>query len=369
MEVVHQLGVIDRFLWLWILLAMAFGLLLGYYVPVASEWLNSSQIDGVSLPIFVGLLWMMYPILCKVHYEELSKLLDHSVLTTFAYSCFINWVVGPLLMTALAWATLPDLPGYRVGVIMVGLARCIAMVLIWNLLAGGNQELCAMLVALNSLLQILLFSPYSYLFVNVLGGSEVEVHVNMWTVAKSVLIFLGIPLATAILTRFSIRSVFKQETWYDEKLLPVLGPTALLGLLFTIVAMFTLQGGHVISEISSVFRVAIPLLLYFTLMFFTTFFVSVKFLHFPYSTTVTQSFTAASNNFELAIAVSIGIWGIESEEALATVIGPLVEVPVLLVLVYISQFLKTKYYPEEEESLKFESSESTALLPGKTKSK
>lgn len=265
------------------------------------------------------------------------------------FSLFMNWVIGPLLMTAVAWITLPDLPGYRVGIILVGIARCIAMVLIWNMLAGGDQELCVMIVALNSIMQIVLFSPYAYLFVNTLGGIDEAVQISMWTVAKNVLIFLGVPLAAAFLTRLLIRNLLKRADWFDNTFLLYLGPTALIGLLFTIVAMFTLQGTRIISDFVSVLRCVVPLLLYFFIMFLTAFFASAKFMKFDYPTTAVHSFTAASNNFELAIALAIGIWGIDSEQALATVVGPLVEVPVLLILVYLMKFLQPKYFPIDSD--------------------
>jgi ACR3 family arsenite transporter len=344
----RKLSWLDQFLWLWILLAMALGLLLGYYVPSARDFFGYQFMDNVSLPIFLGLLIMMYPILCKVQYEELGHTLNKRLIKPFAVSFILNWIIGPLLMTALAWMTLPDLPGYRIGVIMVGLARCIAMVLIWNVLSEGDEELCALLVAWNSILQIILYSPYSYLFVNVMGGDDTQAAaVSFWMVAKNVLLYLGVPLVAAVLTRLGIRNVCKQRTLYDTVFIPWVSPIALLGLLFTIVAMFTLQGDMVIKEITSVLRVIVPLLLYFSIMFFGTFFACAFWLDMNYPQTVTQSFTAASNNFELAIAVCIGVWGVQSEQALAAVVGPLIEVPLMIALVYVAKDFRTRFFKGE----------------------
>jgi len=327
---------------------MALGLLLGYYVPSARDFFGYQFMDNVSLPIFLGLLIMMYPILCKVRYEELGHTLNKRLIKPFAVSFILNWIIGPLLMTALAWMTLPDLPGYRIGVIMVGLARCIAMVLIWNVLSEGDEELCALLVAWNSILQIILYSPYSYLFVNVMGGDDTQAAaVSFWMVAKNVLLYLGVPLVAAVLTRLGIRNVCKQRTLYDTVFIPWVSPIALLGLLFTIVAMFTLQGDMVIKEITSVLRVIVPLLLYFSIMFFGTFFACAFWLDMNYPQTVTQSFTAASNNFELAIAVCIGVWGVQSEQALAAVVGPLIEVPLMIALVYVAKDFRTRFFKGE----------------------
>ncbi|KAJ3074893.1 hypothetical protein HK102_005709, partial [Quaeritorhiza haematococci] len=314
---------------------MVVGVLLGYYVPSVRTAFDSAKIFEVSVPIAVGLLWMMYPVLCKVRYEELSKIFSTpEVWKQLGVSMVLNWIIGPLLMTGLAWATLPDLPGYRSGVILVGIARCIAMVLIWNQLAGGDAEYCAILVAVNSVFQILLYSPFAYLFGVVIGGGS-SVNVNIWMVTRSVLIFLGIPLLAGIITRFTFRSLLKKwfgPVWFDKKFMPIIGPTALLGLCFTVLVMFCLQGRRIIEEIGQVLRVCVPLLIYFTILFFLTF-ALCRYLKFPYTLSVTQAFTASSNNFELAIAVAIATYGIDSQEALATTVGPLIEVPVLLGLV------------------------------------
>ncbi|KAK9762598.1 arsenicals resistance [Basidiobolus ranarum] len=339
-----DLGFLDTYLAIWIILAMIVGVLIGYFVPGVQEAFSTIQFDTVSVPIAIGLLVMMYPVLCKVQYEKMHKIFtQRQIWIQIVISMVLNWIVGPIVMTALAWATLPDLPGYRSGVIMVGLARCIAMVLIWNQLAGGDSDYCAILVAINSILQIALYSPYSILFINIIPtwfGVKVEekVVLGMWPVAKSVLIYLGIPLVAGIITRSSLRSL-KGDKWYDSTFMPRFSPIALIGLLYTIVIMFANQGHHIIANIGSVCRVAVPMLLYFILMFFITFLV-MRACHFPYQLVVTQSFTAGSNNFELAIAVAVGVYGINSDQALAATIGPLIEVPVLLVLVYVALYLE-----------------------------
>jgi len=307
---------------------MASGLLLGRSVPAAKQAFNAVQLGTVSLPIAIGLLWMMYPILAKVNYEQVGKSLRDWKF--FAYSLLLNWVLGPLLMFALAWLFLWDLPGYRNGVILVGLARCIAMVLVWNMLAGGDPEKCAILVALNSIFQIVFYSPYAYLF---LHGAQVTI----WQIAKAVLVFLGIPLLAAFLTRRVLIRSYGQE-WYERRFAPKLGPTALVGLLFTVVIMFAMQGDKIIGRPLDVLRIAVPLAAFFGSAFAIGFIGSVL-LRFAYPQAVTLSFTAASNDFELAIAVAVATFGITSDEALATVVGPLIEVPVLLGLVYVARWL------------------------------
>jgi arsenite transporter len=342
--IVGQLSTLDRFLPLWIVLAMAAGLALGSLWPDIKDLFNALSIGAVSLPIAVGLLWMMYPVLAKVKYEELGKIRE--VGQQFSVSLILNWLIGPVLMFALAWLFLPDMPAYRTGLIIVGLARCIAMVLIWNMLAGGDSEYCAVLVALNSVFQILLYSPLAYLFLRVipewLGMEGTVVHIGMWDIAKSVLIFLGIPLAAGVITRFTLVKRHGAE-WYDTQLMPRLGPTAIIGLLFTIVVMFSMQGDKILAAPLDVLRVAIPLVVYFLLMFVISFAISL-WRKFPYALAATQSFTAASNNFELAIAVAVGTFGIASQEALATVIGPLVEVPVLVGLVYVALWIRRRFF-------------------------
>lgn len=342
--VFQQLSLLDRFLPLWIFLAMAVGVGLGAIIPGMQETLDSLRIDTVSLPIAVGLLWMMYPVLAKVKYEELGSLRGQGRL--FGLSVVQNWLIGPALMTGLAWLFLPDMPEYRTGLIIVGLARCIAMVLIWNMLAGGNNENCAALVALNSVFQIIMYSPLAYFYLTIVprwfGADTTTVGVGMWEIAKSVLIFLGIPLAAGIITRFTLISR-RGRVWYDERFSPRLGRTAIIGLLFTIVVMFSMQGEKILALPGDVLRIALPLLVYFILMFALSFFMSRQ-MGFKYDASATLSFTAASNNFELAIAVAVGAFGISSGEALATVVGPLIEVPVLIGLVYVALWLGRRLF-------------------------
>lgn len=326
---------------------MVGGVVAGRFWPGIAGVLDTLRIGTVSLPIAIGLLWMMYPVLAKVKYEELGKVAQ--AWEQFGVSLVLNWIIGPVIMFILAWVLLPDLPHYRTGLIIVGLARCIAMVLIWNMLAGGDSEYCAVLVALNSVFQIIMYSPLAYLFLRVvpgwLGGEGTIVDIGMADIAKSVLIFLGIPLAAGIITRFTMIR-WKGEEWYDSVLMPRLGPTALVGLLFTIVVMFSMQGERILAAPLDVLRVAMPLLIYFLLMFAVSFAVSI-WRRFPYELAATQSFTAASNNFELAIAVAVGTFGIASQEALATVIGPLVEVPVLIGLVYVALWVRRIFFKRE----------------------
>ncbi len=343
-NVLQRLSLLDRFLPLWIFLAMALGILLGTVAPGIKDVFNALSIGTVSFPIAVGLLWMMYPVLAKVKYEELGKVAQ--AWEQFSVSLMLNWLIGPVIMFALAWIFLPDLPHFRTGLIITGLARCIAMVLIWNMLAGGDDEYCAVLVALNSVFQIVMYSPLAYLFLMVIpgwfGAQGTAVNIEMGDIAKSVLIFLGIPLAAGILTRFTLLRRRGKE-WYETKFMPRLGPTALIGLLFTIVVMFSMQGDKILAAPLDVLRVAIPLVVYFIAMFFVSFGLSL-WRKFPYELAVTQSFTAASNNFELAIAVAIGTFTIASQEALATVIGPLIEVPVLIGLVYVALWIRRVWF-------------------------
>jgi ACR3 family arsenite transporter len=286
----------------------------------------------------------MYPVLAKVKYEELGKV--GKAWEQFSVSLILNWLIGPIIMFILAWVFLPDLPHFRTGLIIVGLARCIAMVLIWNMLAGGDSEYCAVLVALNSIFQIVMYSPLAYFFLAVVPGwfgiQGTVVNISMVDIAKSVLIFLGIPLAAGIVTRFYFLRTRGKE-WYETKLMPRLGPTAMVGLLFTIVVMFSMQGDKILAAPLDVLRVAIPLLVYFIIMFFVSFGLSL-WRKFPYELAATQSFTAASNNFELAIAVAVGTFTIASQEALAAVIGPLIEVPVLIGLVYVALWIKQAWF-------------------------
>ncbi|WP_052518134.1 ACR3 family arsenite efflux transporter [Archangium violaceum] len=345
-SIVRKLSIIDRLLPVWIFAAMALGIGLGRAFPDLGARLDTVKLDTVSLPIALGLLWMMYPVLAKVRYGELGRLRSRGRL--FGVSLLLNWVVGPVLMFALAWLLLPDLPHYRTGLILIGLARCIAMVLVWNMLACGSNELAAVLVALNSVFQILFYSVLGWFFITVvpgwLGAEGSAFDVSMWSIAKSVLIFLGVPLVAGALTRIGLTRL-KGEEWYETSFLPRLGPTALLGLLYTIVLMFAMQGEKITRLPMDVVRISVPLLLYFVIMFASSFFLSRK-LGFSYEETASLSFTAAGNNFELAIAVAVGVFGMASGEALAGVVGPLIEVPALIALVYLSLWLRRRLFPE-----------------------
>ncbi|KAI9373588.1 arsenical-resistance protein [Aspergillus egyptiacus] len=331
-----NLGLLDRFLAVWIFLAMAIGIILGNFVPSTGPALQKGKFVGVSIPIAIGLLVMMYPILCKVRYESLHHVFKtRQIWIQIAFSIVVNWIIAPFFMLALAWAFLPDEPELRQGLILVGLARCIAMVLIWTGLAGGDGDYCAILVAVNSLLQMVLFAPMGFFFIQVISGDHIVFEYA--TAAKSVAVFLGIPLGAAILTRFALRQATGPR-WYDEVFLKWASPWSLIGLLFTILVLFASQGRQVVHQIVSVVRVAAPLIVYFTVIFFLTLFVAYR-LGFGYRLAATQSFTAASNNFELAIAVAVATFGPESNQALASTVGPLIEVPVLLGLVYAVRFV------------------------------
>lgn len=348
-KVASQLSLIDRFLPVWIFVAMGLGIGLGRIFPSVGPALDTFKVGGVSLPIAVGLFWMMYPVLAKVRYGKLGSVGANGKLFTASLS--FNWLIGPLLMFTLAWVLLPDLPHYRTGLILIGLARCIAMVLIWNMLAKGSNEVAALLVALNSVFQILFYSVLGWFYLTVvpgwLGSESTAFHVSMWDIAKSVLLFLGLPLAAGAVTRgMLVRS--RGTEWYEKRFLPKIGPTALLGLLYTIVLMFAMQGDKIVQLPMDVVRIAIPLVLYFVIMFGSSFVISKK-LGFSYEDTASLSFTAAGNNFELAIAVAIGLFGISSGEALAGVVGPLIEVPALLALVYLSLWLKRRLFADASD--------------------
>jgi arsenite transporter len=339
-NVAGRLSFVDRYLAVWILAAMAVGLGLGRLVPGLGDALAKVTVTGVSLPIALGLLVMMYPVLAKVRYDRLDTVTrDRRLLLP---SLLLNWVVGPVLMFALAWLFLPDLPAYRTGLIIVGLARCIAMVIIWNDLACGHREAAAVLVALNSVFQVIAFSALGWFYLSVLPGwlglEQTGLDVSVWEIARSVLIFLGIPLAAGYLTR-RIGEKTKGRAWYETELVPRIGPFALYGLLFTIVILFALQGDAITSQPLDVARIALPLLVYFAVMWAGSMALG-RAVGLDYSRTTTLAFTAAGNNFELAIAVAIATFGATSGQALAGVVGPLIEVPALIGLVYVALYAR-----------------------------
>jgi arsenite transporter len=343
--VLQRLSTLDRFLPVWILAAMALGLGLGRWVPGLDAALSAVEIGHVSLPIAIGLLLMMYPVLAKVRYSELGRITsDRRMLGA---SLVLNWLIGPAVMFALAWLLLPDLPEYRTGLIVVGLARCIAMVLIWNDLACGDREAAAVLVALNSIFQIVAFAALGWFYLQVLPGwlglSTTSAQFSVAAIVLSVLVFLGIPLLAGFLTR-TLGERARGRAWYEGRFLPRIGPVALYGLLFTIVLLFALQGNAIISHPWDVARIAVPLLAYFALMFGGAFVLGMR-LRLGYAKTATLAFTAAGNNFELAIAVAIGTFGGTSGQALAGVVGPLIEVPALVALVYVALWARRRCYP------------------------
>ena len=340
-----RLSVVDRFLPLWIFAAMALGLLLGRTVTGIDEALDAVTIGEVSLPIALGLLVMMYPVLAKVRYTELGRVAgDPRLMVT---SLVLNWLIGPALMFALAWLFLPDLPEYRTGLVIVGLARCIAMVLVWNDLACGDREAAAVLVALNSLFQVVAFAALGWFYLQILpawlGLTTTSVEFSVTAIALSVLAFLGIPLVAGYLTR-TVGERRRGRQWYEHRFLPRLGPWALYGLLFTIVLLFALQGNAITSRPLDVARIALPLVCYFAVMFVGSL-VLARGVGLDYARSTTVAFTAAGNNFELAIAVAIGTFGVTSGQALAGVVGPLIEVPVLVALVYVNLALGPRLFP------------------------
>ena len=341
--VVGKLSTLDRFLPVWIGVAMAAGLLLGRLIPGLGDGLSAVEVDGISLPIAIGLLIMMSPVLAKVRYDRLDSVTgDRRLLIG---SLVLNWLLGPALMFALAWLLLPDLPEYRTGLIIVGLARCIAMVIIWNDLACGDREAAAVLVALNSIFQVVMFAVLGWFYLSVLPGwlglEQTTIDTSPWQIAKSVLIFLGIPLVAGFLTR-RLGERYRGRDWYESKLIPRIGPWALYGLLFTIVILFALQGDQITSRPWDVVRIAIPLLAYFAIMWGGGYLYG-RVAGLGYQRTTTLAFTAAGNNFELAIAVAIATYGATSGQALAGVVGPLIEVPVLVGLVYVSLALRNRF--------------------------